>query len=184
MREYWGSQEARDAFIEGFAGPKGFTQAQREHIADLARKESEDRRYRFPPKQGSFHEGLPPGQALNVPKCDILGHNWSQAWESDDKFVTIQECVRCRIVRQQTKQDWGLNQMNQHMTPEDILGMDMETYKKFRLNMLTKEQAEQEMLLAEPEPEEADPDVMCLWCGLVCNDIEARYAHEDECAPA
>ena len=51
---------------------------------------------------------------------------------------------------------------------------------------MTKEQVEQEMLLAEPEPPESSDEelhLLCLWCGKVCDDIEARYAHEDECAP-
>lgn len=35
----------------------------------------------------------------------------------------------------------------------------------------------------EDEVEEADPHLMCLWCGMVCDDLEALDLHEEECEP-
>ena len=160
IKDWFNSPQGQHHFQEGFAKNSQFLNINQ--FKEREDKSAKGWRYEFPSQQGGVHQGSSPGKALTL--CETMGHNWSDAWQSDDKFVSIQECSRCHLIRQKAKQqDWGLMQMNE--------------------NLMTKEEMEK-MLLAEPEPEEADPLLMCLWCGKVCDDIEARYAHEDECAPA
>lgn len=169
ITDWFNSPQGQQHFQEGFAQKSQYLNLHQ--FKEREAKSAKGWRYEFPSKQGGVHEGSSPGQAMNFTKCDVLGHIWSDAWESDDKFVRIQKCIRCHLVRQQKKQedwsfkqDYGLWQMNEHL--------------------LTKEQAEEALALPEPESSDEDLHLMCLWCGKVCDDIEARYAHEDECAPA
>lgn len=160
IQDYFNSPEGRQNFYEGFVSRSDAIK-----LNEIAERES--RRYQFPSDEGGVHQGGPSGEtvknavqiAIQRKQCQDLGH----AWQADSEaFALI--CVRCGLRKLGPRglplPKWPAPGTNPNWGAEDPFGPE-----------------------ELDEPEEADPHLMCLWCGMVCDDLEALDLHEEECEP-
>jgi hypothetical protein len=156
---YFASPEAQQHFLSGFQGQQG-------QYLDLQGFKERERKIRSTGhsvtyRQGELRQGGPSGEKVTIPqKCRDLGHAWASApVPAVNAFIVEHQCSRCGVIRMENPVGKTVD------IPVDI----------------PKWTIPQEMLLAPIEP---DPHLICIWCGKVCDDLEALDTHEEECEPA
>ena len=154
---------------------EGFAQASQGTFLDLEGfKKRESRGNRPEISQGQLHQGSTSGDAAWPPPKKLTGghHN-----PGPDK-----ELMHCRG---KGKHDW-----KEHLTAnvyvcrycglERSVSAEGAVQYKHATKVLGMSAVE-EWLADEEEVEEASR--ICIWCGKVCDSIEALDAHEEECEP-